>query len=87
MTRTPSLGKRAIRCHEPRQHGCNELDRIADWLPAFTPKDLRIGDKVARTAAGSSTATFTGFSSINAKILNFTICVFTLDMVRARDRG
>ena len=47
MTRTPCLGKSAIRCHEPRQHGCNELGRIANWLPAFTPKDFCIGDKVA----------------------------------------
>jgi hypothetical protein len=52
MTRTPSLGKGTVRCHEPRQHRCNELDGIADWLPAFTPKDFRIGDKIAMDCRG-----------------------------------
>ena len=40
------LGKSPIRCHEPRQHWCNQLDRIIDRLVAFAREDLGVDDEV-----------------------------------------
>jgi hypothetical protein len=52
LTRATKLRKGPIRCHETRQHGGDQLERIADGLTALVSKELSIGKQIAMHGRG-----------------------------------
>src|SRR5260370_41939320 len=61
-----SLGKSPVRCHEQRQHWCNQLDWITDRLTALEREELGIDDEVPEKDGGHYKETLPGMTSLRA---------------------
>src|SRR6266851_4404926 len=81
-----SLGKSPVRCHEPRQHWCNQLDWITDRLTALAREDLGVDDEVPVNGCWQFNGDLDRFvvvESAQSKLCH----LFIPHKVRARDRG
>ena len=84
MSCTTPFCKSTIRGHKPRQHGRDQLTRIADRLPRFSGKGCRVSDKISMHGSRQFNADLDW--SFIWKRPNLELGHFTLCMARERDR-
>lgn len=82
---TAKLSERAIGRHEPDEHWHQQFPWIADRMSAASSLHFRVGAQIG--VYGSRQLDRHPDSLVISKRINFELCHFNLDMVRARDRG